>query len=240
RPGGRGPRRAARYGLRGALWRRRIRRAPPADQRHRGRTLRRAPPPQAAGGVAGGRPSGARVDWRGGAVSGRSGGQRRRRGSAAARRRGALQGEAVRPRPGGSGARAPLRGPCAPLRRAGSLRFGRLVLAFFFVVVLRPRTLAGIAVELVVERLLADPHRLRREAGELLAALAAEAIDEVLHQQRDVVAPLFERRERDVEHVEAEVEVLAEAAPLDLLLEVAIGRADHAHVDADLALAAQP
>src|SRR5207245_2603034 len=83
-------------------------------------------------------------------------------------------------------------------------------------------------------------HRLRREAGELLAALAAEAIDEVLHQQRDVVAPLLERRERDVEHVEAEVEVLAEAAPLDLLLEVAIGGADHAHVDADLALAAQP
>src|SRR5205807_6042009 len=85
-----------------------------------------------------------------------------------------------------------------------------------------------------------DLHRLGRHAGELLPALAAEAIDEVLHEERNVVAPLLERRERDLEDVETEEEVFAEAARLDLFLEVAVGGADHANVDVDLALAPEP
>ena len=74
---------------------------------------------------------------------------------------------------------------------------------------------------------------------ELLARLPREAIDEVLHEDRDVLVPLLQRREVDVEDVQAEVEVLAEAAALDLVLELAVRGADHAHVDRDLALAAQ-
>src|SRR5213082_2007356 len=62
----------------------------------------------------------------------------------------------------------------------------------------------------------------------------------MLHEKRDVLAALLQRRERDVEDVEAEVEILAEAPRLDLLLQVPVGSADHPHVDGDLALASEP
>ena len=47
----------------------------------------------------------------------------------------------------------------------------------------------------------------------------------------DVVAALAQRRQVQVDDVEPVVEVLAEAARLDLLLEVAVGRGDDADVD---------
>ena len=57
---------------------------------------------------------------------------------------------------------------------------------------------------------------------------------------RHVLAALAQRRQGDLEDVEAEEEVLAEALVLDLRLEVAVGGAEHAHVDLDLHLAAEP
>ena len=62
----------------------------------------------------------------------------------------------------------------------------------------------------------------------------------MLHEQPDVLAALPQGSERDVEDVEAEVEILAEPSRLDLLLQVAVGGADHPYVDRDLALAAEP
>ena len=63
--------------------------------------------------------------------------------------------------------------------------------------------------------------------------LAREAVDEVIDQGRQVLEPLAQRRRVDRDHVEAVVEVLAEAPGLDLLGQVAIGGRHHAHVDVD-------
>ena len=60
----------------------------------------------------------------------------------------------------------------------------------------------------------------------------------MLGEQRDVVAPLAQRQRLDREHAEPVVEVLAEPAALHLLLEVAVGGGDHAHVDGAGALLA--
>ena len=67
---------------------------------------------------------------------------------------------------------------------------------------------------------------------------AAVLLDEVVHEQRNVLAPLPQRRQRDGEHVEAVPEVFAEAARLHLLEEVAIGRGDDARVGLERDVAA--
>ena len=54
----------------------------------------------------------------------------------------------------------------------------------------------------------------------------------MVDEQRNVLAPLAQRRHLDAQHVEPVEEVLAEAAGADLGLEFARGRGDHAHVDA--------
>ena len=62
---------------------------------------------------------------------------------------------------------------------------------------------------------------------------SAEELREVLRQDGDVVAPLAQRRRADGDDVQAVVEVLAEAAGLDLLLEILVRRGDDADVDLD-------
>ena len=77
----------------------------------------------------------------------------------------------------------------------------------------------------------------------LLAPFPAEPIDEVLHEHGDVFPALLQRGQVDVEDVQAEVEVLAEAPRLDLVLEIPVRGADHPDIHHDLALpteAAQP
>ena len=59
-------------------------------------------------------------------------------------------------------------------------------------------------------------------------------------QRRDVVLPLAQRRQVDVDDVQPVVEVLAEAALVHHLLEVAVGGRDDARVDADRLHAAEP
>src|SRR5690606_21129580 len=63
-------------------------------------------------------------------------------------------------------------------------------------------------------------------------------VDEVPDQQRDVLAALAQRRGVQGDHGQPVVEVLAEARPGDLLLQVAMGGGDDAHVHALFALAA--
>ena len=55
----------------------------------------------------------------------------------------------------------------------------------------------------------------------------------MLDQQRDVAGALAQRRQLDVDDAEAEEEVLAEAAALDVLAEVAVGGRDDARVERD-------
>ena len=74
-------------------------------------------------------------------------------------------------------------------------------------------------------------------SGETLASGAPLAPgdlgDEVADQDGDVAGAIAQRRHAHGDHVDAEVEILAEAAGLDLGVEVAVGGAHQAHVDAD-------
>src|SRR5690606_25472876 len=74
--------------------------------------------------------------------------------------------------------------------------------------------------------------RLGREAAEVRAAARRVAVEEVHRQERDVLAAVAQRRELDVDGVEAVVEVLAEVALGDLRLEVLVRRRDDADVHA--------
>ena len=82
------------------------------------------------------------------------------------------------------------------------------------------------------DRVLADAAR--REARGL-RELAHEVLDEI----GDVLAPLGETRHAQRHHVQAVIEILAEAPLAHVALEVAAGRGDDAHVDGDLLGAAE-
>src|SRR2546430_13893439 len=66
------------------------------------------------------------------------------------------------------------------------------------------------------------------------------APEEITPELGDLVAPLAERRDLDVNHVEPVVEVFAEAAGLHLLDESLVRRRDDAHVDVDQFVTADP
>jgi hypothetical protein len=61
-----------------------------------------------------------------------------------------------------------------------------------------------------------------------------------LASRRHVLLALAHRRQLDVDHAQAEVQVLAEVALVDLLAQVAVGRRQHPHVDLDRLVAADP
>ncbi|EWS52847.1 hypothetical protein X551_04363 [Methylibium sp. T29] len=85
-----------------------------------------------------------------------------------------------------------------------------------------------------VARPVVGQHRVDRAAGEAAHAPAValvELVQEVVHEHRDVLAPLAQRRHPHRQHVEAEEQVLAEAAGLDLLAQVQVAGRHHAHVD---------
>ena len=65
-----------------------------------------------------------------------------------------------------------------------------------------------------------------------LLFLRAVDLQEVIDQQRDVVAALRERRAGDGDHVQAIEEIFAEATGFDLGLEVAVGGGDQTKVRA--------
>ena len=60
--------------------------------------------------------------------------------------------------------------------------------------------------------------------------VAAEFLEEVLGENRDVLRALPQRRHFDRDHVQAKEEVLAEALLADGLLEVLVGGSDHPNV----------
>ena len=73
-----------------------------------------------------------------------------------------------------------------------------------------------------------------------LVVAACEFLREVADQQRNIFAPLTQRRHGDGEDIQPVKEVAAKLAFRDHLCQVAIGRRDHADVDTDGARAAQP
>ena len=66
---------------------------------------------------------------------------------------------------------------------------------------------------------------------EKLLVLFAELFEKVLDQQRNVFAPVAQRRQIDVDDVEPVVEILAEFLFLHHLAQVRIGGRENPHVD---------
>ncbi len=94
--------------------------------------------------------------------------------------------------------------------------------------VLELANVAGISV------LLDGARRVGGEAEHVLAHLSGKAPQEALGEERDVLAPLAERREIEPDHVQAVVQILTELAALDFAFHVAVGRGEHADVDRKL------
>ena len=80
----------------------------------------------------------------------------------------------------------------------------------------------------------------RRDLGDRLAHALRKAGEEMQRQQRNVAAPLGERRQLQGDDVEAEVQILAEASLGDAFGRVAVGRGEKAHVGGDRLRAAKP
>ena len=79
-------------------------------------------------------------------------------------------------------------------------------------------------------------HGLVRELLDALVVLLVVRAQEVLDEQRDRVDPFPERGDVDGDDVQAVVEVLAELALSDRLLEVPVRRCDDPGIDSDVAL----
>jgi hypothetical protein len=83
-------------------------------------------------------------------------------------------------------------------------------------------------------------HGLARDLRHPLAHLLAEALEELLRQEGDVLAPLPQRRDVYGDDVETIEEVLAHALFAHELGERAVGGGDDAHVHLHLVGAAHP
>src|SRR5579885_1316079 len=62
---------------------------------------------------------------------------------------------------------------------------------------------------------------------------------EVIGEQRDVVFAIAQRRQVDVDHVDSVKQLLAEASRANLGFQVAVGRAQHAHIERDRVVGAE-
>ena len=76
------------------------------------------------------------------------------------------------------------------------------------------------------------------DALDALADPDHETVHEEVHEERDVLGAIAERREMDGEDVESVVEILAEGLFLDRFQQVAVGGGDDADIDPDRRLAA--
>ena len=89
------------------------------------------------------------------------------------------------------------------------------------------RTLPGQSYAIITSSALG--HQL--EAG--LAVLLAVLLDEVLHEQRNVVLAIAQRRQLHVDDVQPVEQILAEPSFLHQLPEIDVRRSDDAHVHLD-------
>ena len=72
-----------------------------------------------------------------------------------------------------------------------------------------------------------------REALHFLIELLRRNLQEVVREQRNIVAAIAQWRQMHLHHVHAVVEVFAEISPLHHLGQIAIGGADQADIDVD-------
>ena len=89
--------------------------------------------------------------------------------------------------------------------------------------------LADVARPAVIEQGL---HRALIEAGELLAVVPRVMLQEVRGERRNILAALAQRGHADLDGIEAEQQILAEAARRHFFVRIGVGRRQQAHVDA--------
>ena len=82
--------------------------------------------------------------------------------------------------------------------------------------------------------------RARREADQWLAVLLGVDSQEMLGQARDVLGPVPQRRNMDLDRVQPEQKILAETAGGDLGLQVRVGRREDPHVHLSRPRRAEP
>ena len=70
--------------------------------------------------------------------------------------------------------------------------------------------------------------------------LLGRRVEEVLHQQRNILAPLPQSRQMNADHVETVEEVFAKGAGFDQALQVLVGRRDDAYIYFDRLVSADP
>src|SRR5258707_1509804 len=75
---------------------------------------------------------------------------------------------------------------------------------------------------------------IRVDTGDALTGIGVELFNEVLDQNRNVIASLPQGRKRNLKDIQSKVEVFPEAAVLDLRLQVPIGRRHQSDIDLDL------
>ena len=97
--------------------------------------------------------------------------------------------------------------------------------------------LADVARPAVLEQHL---HRAALEAGEPLAVALRVLAEEVLREQRQILAAVAQRRQPDLDRVQAEQQVLPEPAGADLVVQLGVGRRDDPDVDAPRARRSEP
>src|SRR5207249_3142235 len=88
--------------------------------------------------------------------------------------------------------------------------------------------LADVARPRMIEQRLQRP---RLEAGDVLPVPLRVLPEEVVGERGDVLAPLAKRRQLNLDRVQPEEQVLAEAARRDLFGEVRVRRRDDPHID---------
>ena len=96
--------------------------------------------------------------------------------------------------------------------------------------------LTGVA-RLVIRTQSTGRERRQREASSVPSP--RDVFEETLSEKYHVIITIAQRRNSDIEHVHAVIQISAERASRDRFVEIAIGRGDHANVGPDEACAAE-
>ena len=86
---------------------------------------------------------------------------------------------------------------------------------------------------------LEDVHHLRRNHVDALSQRVRQPFHEMPSQQRDVASAIAQRGQRDGKDIQPIVQIPAESAVADFVVQISIGRRNNAHVDIDGSRTAQ-
>ncbi len=83
-------------------------------------------------------------------------------------------------------------------------------------------------------------HHFRADTADVLAVLFIHVVQDIFHQQRDVVFVIAQRRQVNMKHVQAKEKILAHLTLSHRALRVLVGSGQHSDVDGSFAFASKP